>query len=94
MNNNKMISMFQTKNKNKIYATKKIVMVTIFTTALLIILPLMLYQNKAIGQIMTINNITGGTKNATGTITIKDSKLSESNQTHWWQYNAGSRFAP
>lgn len=101
--------------------------VTITTITLIVITALLLLsstliQNKALAQTITVNNITGSSKNATGTIIIKDnsqitnstillekilSQLPNNNskkeqelksiqlsQTHWWQYNTGSKLAP
>jgi ABC-type long-subunit fatty acid transport system fused permease/ATPase subunit len=92
--------------------------ILIFTALLLI--SSMLRQNIALAETITINNVTGDFKNATGTIIIKDisqvtnsttllkrilSQMSneitkgeiksiDTNQIHWWQYNAGSKLAP
>jgi hypothetical protein len=96
------------------------ILMPILTTTALLLLSSILSQNKVVAQTIIINNITGGFKNATGTILIKDisqitnsTALSEkilsqmsndsnkqelksidTSQIHWWQYNAGSRFAP
>src|ERR671932_1611034 len=104
-------------NNNKMHFIK--ILMPILTTTALLLLSSILSQNKVVAQTITINNITGGFKNATGTIIIKDisqitnsTALSEkilshmsndsnkqelksidTSQTHWWQYNAGSRLA-
>ena len=105
-------------NDNKMHLIK--ILMTISCITALLLGSSMLSQNKVVAQIITINNITGGFKNATGTIVIKDisqitnstalsqkilSQMSnasnkqelkpiDTSQMHWWQYNAGSRFAP
>lgn len=105
-------------NNTSDFPSKAIVALVVIT--LLLLQCYILYQNKVSAQTITINNITGGFKNATGNITIKDisqvtnstsllktilSQMSnntikeelksiDTNQIHWWQYNAGSKFAP
>ena len=106
-------------NNNPADFPSKLIVVLVVIT-LLLLQCYTIYQNKASAQTITINNLTGGFKNATGNITIKDisqatnstsllkrilSQMSndtnkeelksiDTNQIHWWQYNAGSKFAP
>jgi hypothetical protein len=106
-------------NNNPTDFPSKLIVVLVVIT-LLLLQCYTIYQNKVSAQRITINNITGGFKNATGNLTVKDisqvtnstsllkrilSQMSnnsnkeelrsiDTNQIHWWQYNAGSKFAP
>jgi hypothetical protein len=111
--------MYNNNNNNQTDFPSKVIVVLVIS--LLLLQWYTIYQNKAASaQTITINNITGGFKNATGNLTIKDisqvtnstsllktilSQMSndsnkeelksiDTNQIHWWQYNAGSKFAP
>src|ERR1051325_8200422 len=66
MNNN------NNNNNNNPTDFRSKVIVVLVVIALLLLQCYTIYQNKASSQTITINNITGGFKNATGTLTIKD----------------------